>query len=62
MNDLCCSQWLTGTTVSHRCKRGVHPPEIGHNAGTGVTWWPEDEMAPDDVAEMERDLGPRIDG
>lgn len=59
MADDLCPRWLQEATVSRRCRRGVHPPELGHNAGTGETWWPEDEMAPDDVAQMERVLGPR---
>jgi hypothetical protein len=60
MTDL-CSRWLEENNMSRRCRLGKGHPG-GHNAGTGVIWVPEDEMSPDEVAEMERMIGVLRDG
>ncbi len=48
-----CSRWLDVFPGSRRCR--LPKGHLGgHNAGTGVTWVPADEMEPDEVTEMER--------
>ncbi len=54
-----CSRWLDVFSGSNRCR--LPKGHLGgHNAGTGVTWVPEDEMSPNEVTEMERFLGSKM--